>query len=186
MIATAPQVRYIKDLFTRKLFAADAAVAHDREARLVTVLQRHQDGVEPMTKAFASACIDWLIGCPNRPTATAPTPVPIVAVEPLTPGVYRRDGEVYLVKPSKAGKLYAKRLVPIGGERLTQGGEVVKFEFDYAPGVVGSLTVADRLPLAEAEKLMLAYGRCICCNRPLKAAASVGVGIGPVCRKLFA
>lgn len=176
------QIRLIRNL------AAERVLDPNRRDAMLDLLKRHERPVnadDKLTQAWARACIDWLL---NQPRATAQAKPATVApsVEPLVAGVYGRDGEVFLVKPSRQGNLYAKRLVPISGERLTQLGETAKFEFDYAPGAVKTLHPRDRLPLAEAEKLMIEYGRCICCNRRLKDAASVRAGIGPVCRKQFA
>jgi hypothetical protein len=118
----------------------------------------------------------------------------------LVPGVYRRNGEVYVVKGNKAytawrkhnptgprpaeARLYAKRLAE-SPPRVTEAGTVVSFELVYAPGVIYDLAPADRLPLADAEHLTARYGRCIACGSPLKAAKSVREAIGPVCRKYF-
>jgi hypothetical protein len=108
----------------------------------------------------------------------------------LTPGVYRLDGQVYIVKPNREKtRLYAKRLVELGaaqGDRLNVAGDHVRIEFEYAPGIVRSLTPAHRMSADEGKALTLRYGRCICCGRALKVAESVERGIGPVCIKYFA
>lgn len=178
--ATEPQVSYIERLLRDRLVTSTTALTTLTEA-----VRRHRTGESLLAKRFASATIDWLLSQPRKPAVEAPITVTAEPIATLTPGVYGRGDEIFLVKPSKAGHLYAKRLVPISGERLTQAGETAKFEFDYAPGVVKTLRVSDRLSLEAAEKLMLEYGRCICCNRRLKDATSVRMGIGPVCRKQF-
>jgi hypothetical protein len=100
-------------------------------------------------------------------------------------GVYRKDGEIYVVKPNKAGnRVYAKQVVE-SPPRVTEAGEVVDFELVYAPGMVYKLTEADRMPLADGKALMTRYGKCLVCGRHLKAAKSVEAGIGPVCSKNF-
>lgn len=161
----------------------DAELLSAAEARLLKLLEEHRAGTLMPQRQIRST-IDWLLRQPRKPIQR-PAATRADDGEPLVPGVYGRNGLIYLVKPSKNGHLYAKRLVPINGQRLTQLDETAKFEFEYAPGVVGTLHLRDRLPLAQAEKLMLEYGRCICCNRRLKDATSVRVGIGPVCRKQF-
>lgn len=104
----------------------------------------------------------------------------------LTPGVYRTNGTVYVVKPNRdKTRMYAKQLVEIGGQRLTANGWVVNIDFRYAPGAIRSIRPAHRMPLREAEQLTVQYGRCIACGRALKDAQSVRQGIGPVCRKYF-
>jgi len=180
------QIDFIERLIAeRKLIdTPDEELLAQAEAHLRARLEAHRAGTEPLTKRDTRATIDYLLGQPRKPI-TRPAATRADDGEPLVAGVYGKNGEVFLVKPSRQGNLYAKRLVPISGERLTQLGDTAKFEFDYAPGVVKTLRLRDRLPLAEAEKLMLEYGRCICCNRRLKDATSVRVGIGPVCRKQF-
>jgi hypothetical protein len=104
----------------------------------------------------------------------------------LKPAVYEKDGVTYVVKQNKAKtNVYAKRLVEIGGDRLTEADTVVKFDFVYAPGVIHQLTAEDQMPLERAKELMIRYGKCVNCGRPLKAAVSVERGIGPVCIKAF-
>lgn len=111
----------------------------------------------------------------------------------LTPGVYRKGGAVYVVKPTRKDPvtggthLYAKQLQEIGGHRLRdEDGETVQYEMVYAPGMIRHLAEADRLPLEDAKALAIRYGRCINCGRALKDAKSVEQGIGPVCIKMFA
>jgi hypothetical protein len=125
----------------------------------------------------------------------------------LVPGVYKLDGEVYVVKGNKAyaswrkalaeaggdlgiaprpgdARLYAKQLVE-SAPRATEAGTEIPFELVYAPGVIFKLALSDRMPLAEAEELATRYAACIVCGRTLKAAKSVRDVIGPICRKCF-
>lgn len=186
MHGTNTQIRFIGRLLTERYLLAgvDADLLTQAESQLRAKLEAHLTGGEKLTARFTRSTINYLLGQPRKPVKRVPVDHADDG-EPLVAGVYGKNGEIFLVKPSKAGNLYAKRLVPISGERLTQLGETAKFEFAYAPGVVKRLSLRDRLPLAEAEKLMLEYGRCICCNRRLKDATSVRMGIGPVCRKQF-
>lgn len=132
-----------------------------------------------------SAMIDRLKACP-WPREQAPQAERNAEVAVSDPGVYRRDGEVYIVKPNREKtKLYAKRLVEIGGERLAENGDVISIEFEYAPGAIYKLSPDDRMPFEDAKALTARYGRCIVCGRHLKAAQSVERGIGPVCRTYF-
>lgn len=113
--------------------------------------------------------------------------LPEVKPASLTAGVYETGEGVFVVKPNRAKtRMYAKRLIEIGGQRLTEAGTVVEIEFEYAPGAIYRLTEADRMPLEKAKELTIRYGRCIVCGRRLKAAQSVERGIGPVCIKSFA
>lgn len=93
----------------------------------------------------------------------------------LTPGMYRVDDTFYKVQTSQTGNLYAKRLV------LNPNNDGAYFE--YAPGVVRSLTVWDRLTLDEAKRFGALYGTCVVCGRLLSDPKSVAAGIGPVCAK---
>jgi Family of unknown function (DUF6011) len=105
------------------------------------------------------------------------------------PGVFEQaDGTVYVVKRSKADRLYAKRLVELRdtqGDRVTDEGGHVRFDFEYARGAVYGLSEADRMTTDRAKELMVRYGRCVNCGRGLKVAESVERGYGPVCAKLF-
>jgi hypothetical protein len=107
-------------------------------------------------------------------------------VPKATPGVYESDGEVFIVKLNreKTG-VYAKKLVVIGGSRLTEAGTVVQIDFEYSPGAVYKLREEHRMPLARAQELTVKYGKCINCGLALKDAKSVARGIGPVCMKAF-
>lgn len=105
----------------------------------------------------------------------------------VPPGVYRRNGDVFVVQLNKdKSRLYAKKLVQIGGERLVDATEeVVKAEFEYAPGALPTLRPEDQLTLTEAREYLLRYTHCMICGRFLKAASSVIDSIGPVCRQMF-
>ncbi len=91
------------------------------------------------------------------------------------------------MKPNQAKtRLYAKRLVEIRGERLTEADTVVRIEFEYEAGAIYRIREEHRMSLEKGKELTIRYGRCLCCNRALKAAASVERGIGPICIKYFA
>ena len=170
---TARQVSYIRDLIaTRVMLVTD-------RARLLGLLDCPGNGQDTR---WASDVIAWLL---RRDKLAQPISVPAASPEKLVIGVYRRDGQLYVVRPTRAQHLAAYRVVEIGGQRVTQVGETVGFELRYARGMMAELHMADRLPLEAAEKLMIRYGRCVCCSRPLKDATSVKNGIGPVCAKRF-
>ncbi len=117
------------------------------------------------------------------------TPEVKTAPEQLVPGVYETPaGQIYVVKPTREDKtrLYAKKLQELNGDyRTTEAGGRVDFEFVYERGAIYNIRLADRMPLERAKELITLYGRCIACNRHLKAAKSVENGIGPVCIKQF-
>ncbi len=100
-------------------------------------------------------------------------------------GIYRTAaGDIFKVQISRqSGHPYAKRLQPIGGQRLSEAGERVQWEFVYAPGAIYALQPEMQMTLAEAKAFGIQYGICCVCGAFLKDAASVERGIGPVCRK---
>ena len=101
------------------------------------------------------------------------------------PGVFEKNGEIFVVKPTRdKQRLYAMKLVE-SSERLTEMGEHVDFDFRYSKGAIYSLSELDRMDIEKAKKLMIRYGRCIVCKKRLKVATSVERGIGPVCIKYF-
>lgn len=101
----------------------------------------------------------------------------------VRPGVYRRDDETYVVKPSRQNpdRVYAMRVVNAPSDRLMESGNVQKIELEYARGVIFTLSDNDRLPAVQVEEISRRYGRCLYCGRTLRVAQSVQRGIGPVC-----
>jgi hypothetical protein len=116
-------------------------------------------------------------------TAAAETPTTSVT----DPGIYEdAEGHVFKVQRSRqGGGIYAKRLVPIRSNRLTDTGDIVRWEWEYAPGAIRALTPTMRMDETRAREFGLRYGVCACCGRALKVAESVERGIGPVCIKWF-
>lgn len=97
----------------------------------------------------------------------------------LTSGVFRLDGEIYVIVPIRNGHHIAKRLVH-SPKRLAQSGDVVEFDYVDAPGVIWALEEQHRLPVDEIESMLIRYGRCIYpgCNVKLKDPRSVKAGVG--------
>jgi Family of unknown function (DUF6011) len=116
---------------------------------------------------------------------------PVVTAELVTTGIYRHDGEVYVVVESKGQKdipaserrRYAKRLVH-SAARLAESEQVVDYEWEFDGGLIRHLASSERVSLEDEEikGLMIRYGRCFC-GRPLRAAESVARMVGPVCFK---
>lgn len=170
---TDRQISYARALAGERVAPDLGATAEERVAALDELL-----GGGRLDKFGLMDVIDALKDAPRDQTATSD--------EALTPGVYERNGEVYVVKPNRAKtSLYAKRMIEIGGRRLTEAGTVENLEFEYAPGAIRQLRPADRMPLERARELTVRYGRCLNCGRRLKDATSVERGIGPVCLKAF-
>lgn len=123
--------------------------------------------------------------------AEAPAEAPVAEVARLAvedAGVYRlADGTIVKVQANKEkSRVYAKRLVEIGGERLTEAGAHVHAEYRYEAGLIAQVEREGvKLTLEEAKALTIRYGFCIRCGRHLKAAQSVEQGMGPVCITYF-
>jgi hypothetical protein len=106
-------------------------------------------------------------------------------VETVKPGVYESEDGIFVVKLTQdKERVYAKKLVE-SPNRLTESGEIVQFDFEYAPGAIYKLTPEQMMPIERARELMIKYGHCIVCSRLLKDPHSVEQGIGPVCIKYF-
>ncbi len=114
-------------------------------------------------------------------TITASKPVAQVEDE----GVYVLGDTIVKMKRSKAKRLYAMRLREIGGQRATEAGERVHYDWEYAPELTGQVTADHRMSLEQAKYYGIRYGRCLRCGRGLKDAESVERAIGPVCIKFF-
>lgn len=127
----------------------------------------------------------WLVrhAAPCQPTSTPTTPESVSEIDQLSPGMYRREGDIFKVQQTQdKARLYAKRLVPFGGKRLIDADEsTVRFEFEYDRGAIHTLRAADRMTLDEAKAFGIRYGVCCVCNTRLTDAKSVALGIGPVC-----
>lgn len=103
-------------------------------------------------------------------------------------GVYRRNGEIFVVKFNQAKtNKYVKRLVELTGSarRLNAEDEHVPIDFEYAPGVLAQLRPTDQLSLEEAKPYIIRYGRCLFCEQRLKDVKSVQRAVGPVCIKRY-
>jgi hypothetical protein len=117
------------------------------------------------------------------PVMPAPTRAPIHAVrlqdavaeirsaQPATEGMYRKGGEIYKIQRAVhgSGHLYVKHL------------NVETQSFEYAPGMLRQLTMADRLTMEEAKAYGALYGVCCVCARTLTNEESIAAGIGPIC-----
>jgi hypothetical protein len=137
------------------------------------------------TTSDASAAIKNLLATPKSPANVSK----IISDDqkPVEIGIYRNDaGEIFKVQKSKQTEgLYAMKLTPIGGQRLSEAGEKVQWKFVYAKGAIRTLTASNRLTLEAAKAFGIQYGVCVVCGRTLVDADSVAAGIGPVCAKKF-
>lgn len=114
-------------------------------------------------------------------------PVDEAETSGLVPGVYRRNGTIYVVRKNKTNpRLHARRLVEIGGRRLTADDTIVHIEFEYDRDALRVIRPEDQMTLEEARPFIIRYGKCIFCNTALSDAKSVARGVGPVCIKRYA
>jgi hypothetical protein len=197
--ANQPMIDLLKNLLT----AHELYTGHFD--RLWKMLEAHEidvrtpgDGTKiPLSTGMDA--IDWVKGYIARHNLQPKSAItaPVASERSAAPtavkyGVYRYDGDVYIVVESKKNtdRTYAKRMQE-SPPRLTARGEEVDFEWVYAPGIIWKLTEEHRMTLDDARDLMIRYGRCLKCRHPLKAAKTLqtaeetGVMVGPVCRKYF-
>jgi hypothetical protein len=171
---TDKMMNFMLSLVRERTWPEYGANADERAAFIQREVDEHR-----LSKYGAMDVIDRLKRAPCDDVATA-------VGDALRPGVYRRNGDVYVVKFNRSQTaLYAKRLVPIGGNRLVEAGDVVKADFEYAPGAIRNLRTQDQMTLADAREYLVLYSHCMVCGRALKDAKSVLDSIGPVCRKMF-
>lgn len=165
---------------TEKQISFLTTLVRDRDAS-VEFLEKVQARLEAgITKADASAAIDYLTRRPRKQLAEQPSQPEV--------GVYVfPNGQIVKTQPNKAGtNVYTKCWVEINGERLVDATEErVHGEWEYAPELKSQLGTARKMTLDEAKAFILRYGQCCRCSRKLKAADSVERGIGPVCVKYF-
>lgn len=138
-------------------------------------------------KIYASGLIDTLLAMPKKSGAGF-TPEPPPASAALEEGVYcAPNGDVIkLQKGKQSGKLYAKVMVEKGTvNRLNLKGEVVHWEWAYAPGLVQFITADMKLGAEAAKDFGIRFETCMWCGRRLKDATSVAKAMGPVCAKRF-
>jgi hypothetical protein len=123
---------------------------------------------EDMPSFEASRLIDKLTKCPWK---TAKSQVTAKVVTEIVPeGFYCVGVDYYKVQTSKtSGKRYAKLWV----------GGYAKWEF--APGALFKLTLADKLTEDQAAMFGKKTGHCCICSKLLTNPESVAAGIGPIC-----
>lgn len=169
---TEKMVRYVRNLARDRVYHGLGDSSDDRVARLDAWLE-----AKDLDKFQVMELIDRL------------KDAPLDTQDPNTvgPGVYRRNGDVFVVQLNKdKTRVYAKRLVQSADRVLDVDGEtIVKADFEYAPGALQTLRPEDQLTLEQGREYLVRYTHCMICGRPLKAARSVIDTIGPVCRKMF-
>ena len=177
MVMSVKQSEFINSLMAQR--EIPQSISERRFASLVDSVR----GGDKIDVRNASDLIGWLLSLPKVEQAAATL---ANGSNPATDeGVYMLGDEVVKMKRSKAGRLYAMRLVEIGGSRLTEMGEVVNFEWQYSPDLTRQVSKEHKMTLDQAKALGIRYGRCMRCGRRLKDAASVDRAMGPVCVASF-
>jgi hypothetical protein len=142
--------------------------------------------VEPGAGSFRKGDTGWIVFHVECPEAV---PFRITSTDQAVPdeGLYVLDDErIVKIKSNKAGTgRYASVWVEIGGHRLTEAGEYVNGEWEYAPALRSFCKPERRMTIEQAKAFGVLYGKCAKCGRHLSDAESVERGIGPVCLKSF-
>ncbi len=94
-----------------------------------------------------------------------------------TPGMYIKDGRIFKVVLSKAGRPYALELVGVKGE------DSDPWNYDSARGMVKKLSAYDMMTLEQAKEYGCLHGVCCVCGARLTNPVSIEAGIGPICAK---
>jgi hypothetical protein len=173
--ATQPQINDIAKLVSEK------NTSYFGEDTLADLIEFKETGTLP--KKHASQLIDSLLAAPKKQAVTAGS------LPAVTLGMYVEpaSGEIIMVTPTKdKQRMYCKVMVGINGERLTTGGEIVNWDWKYAPGLLAQIRPEWKMPAELGAKLGIKSGKCIRCKRHLKAAKSVSAMLGPVCITYFA
>lgn len=94
-------------------------------------------------------------------------------VNPVTEvGMYRLGDDIYRVKLSQAGRLYAMKFTPNGESR-----------FAYEGGAIHRLSADNRMTVEDAQAVGAQVGMCCVCGRDLIVEENIARGIGPVCAR---
>jgi hypothetical protein len=171
-VPTMGQMTTLTRLLDELADAAGEAAKHRDNARL---LLANND----MTFHLASLYLDRLIPAARALRAEAAAAraanntAAAQAAADLEPGMYARDGKVYRVVLSEAGRLYAKV--------WAEGADDTPARFEFAPGAIRDLRPEHRMSIEAAKTYSRRIGACCVCGKTLTNAKSIERGIGPVC-----
>ena len=147
--ATSSQISFLESLATSRVISAPLPV------------------FATLTKSEASALIGELKNLPYVPRA----PRTSAPASELVEGIYFSRDEVYKVKKSQAGRLYALKLVGSS--------------WSYDSAHIRGLAIENRITLEQASEFGIRTGVCAICGIPLTNLDSLARGIGPVCAGRF-
>jgi hypothetical protein len=144
--------------------------------------------IEPQDGLLRRIEYNWVVTHEGR--CPEVQPFRVTSTDRVVPdeGLYVLDDErIVKIKSNKAGTgRYASVWVEIGGHRLTETGEYVNGEWEYAPALRSFCKPESRMTIEQAKAFGVLYGKCAKCGRHLSDAKSVERGIGPVCARSFA
>lgn len=151
-----------------------ANTATKAQIDFVNVLMAERQKSEQAQRLIKGARNFWKIGaCTERAMSVFIDTLRQVPKDEAPLGMHVHGGSVYKVQKSKtSSRVYASLLV----QRLNK-----KWVFDYAPGVVTSLSEDTLMDAEAAAKFGADYGVCCNCARLLTDSRSVTAGYGPVC-----
>lgn len=205
-LASPKQLKWLRDLLERdySAFPEDWRKVCDRlnemfgkladegyEAESLNVWISANDG-NPLTHNDFQKLLPKLQACPKvkQPSSAAPQSGSPIAT---TDGMYKKGDTFYKLRFTKAGKLWAHRLVfLLTPEQLKAKQEAdiangvedktsyVKFKFAGGPGQLG-IREDMKLSHEDAKAFGVLYGMCVNCGRLLTNEVSIHLGIGPVC-----
>lgn len=104
-----------------------------------------------------------------------------ITTEGVTVGIYRHDGDIYLVKPNRKGShSYALKMV-LAPPGTMRGSKPVTYILNYEEGAMKRLQPEERLGPDEVEPVIREFGRCIMCGHSLDAAGRGPRMMGDIC-----
>jgi len=176
-LATDAQMRFINSLLSEISNPADERIKAAKEIVEYAITDETakfggltMDRVTPILSLLKDVAADQR----KAIVATRPAPSAVAVrtpVEKVSEGMYEMNGNVYRVKLSGAGRLYAMLLV------ITDG----VGSFDYAPGIINRLRSEHRMTLERASQLSVQYHFCIRCVTELTKKSSIAQGMGDIC-----
>lgn len=170
----------IPDKATEKQVDFIVRLWNERYPEAVTATPEFIRTTVATTKKQASATIEYLLSQPKPEPKPAPSPASRYPTDKAPEGMHKIGDEIFKVQKAVhgSGHLYAKRLV--AGE-----GYGSKARFEYAPGVLRTLSTDTLMTLDEAKAWGALYGTCCVCGRTLTNEDSIEAGIGPICAQKF-
>lgn len=178
--ATPRQIDYLTTLATERGYTVEDGFLSNPGGTAKLELAK-------ITKPVASSMITGLLATPKMVKAPKAAPAKAPAEE-LTDGMYQLPtGEIFKAQYAAhgSGRLYAKALVVTEYEATEDYPAETVVRFEYSPGAIRRLTLADKMSKEAAQEFGRLYGVCCVCAAVLTDETSIAEGIGPVCGGRF-